>query len=58
MEKSIESLTELFGTVTIKIGAQFHLQKFYSSFGFQQSSDVYLEDGIAHIEMISTAAIS
>lgn len=58
MKKSIETVNVLFGIVSIKIGAQFHLQKFYSSFGFQQTSDVYLEDGIEHIEMISSPAIS
>ncbi len=58
MKKSIESIHKLFGAVSIKIGAQFHLQKFYSSFGFQQTSDVYFEDGIEHIEMILPAIIS
>jgi ElaA protein len=27
------------------------LQKFYESFGFVQSGEIYLEDGIEHIEM-------
>ena len=58
MKKSIESIHKLFGVVSIKIGAQLYLQKFYSSFGFQQTSNVYLEDGIEHIEMISSPAIS
>lgn len=35
----------------IKISAQFHLKNFYSSLGFKKCSDVYLEDGIEHIEM-------
>ena len=52
MEKSIEVATQLFGKTPIKIGAQLYLRKFYSEFGFVQSSDVYLEDGIEHIEMI------
>ncbi len=52
MEKSIESVTELFGISPIKIGAQLYLKKFYSSLGFETSSEVYLEDGIEHIEMI------
>jgi len=58
MKKSIESIHKLFGVVSIRIGAQLYLQKFYSSFGFQQISDIYLEDGIEHIEMISSPAIS
>ncbi|HZH36493.1 MAG TPA: GNAT family N-acetyltransferase [Flavisolibacter sp.] len=34
------------------MGAQLYLKKFYESFGFQQTSDVYMEDGIAHIYMV------
>ena len=52
MERSIEEAKRLFGTVPIKIGAQLYLREFYHSFGFKQSSDVYDEDGIDHIEMI------
>ena len=40
------------GHAPMKIGAQLYLKNFYSSFGFEQSSDVYDEDGIDHIEMI------
>ena len=52
MEKSIEEAQRLFGNVPIKIGAQLYLKEFYNSFGFKQSSDIYDEDGIDHIEMI------
>lgn len=52
MDKSIEELEKLFGKVPIKIGAQLYLKEFYNSFGFKQSSDIYDEDGIDHIEMI------
>ena len=52
MERSIEELERLFGKVPIKIGAQLYLREFYNSFGFKQSSDIYDEDGIDHIEMI------
>lgn len=52
MNKSIELLEELYGSVSIKIGAQLYLKKFYESFGFQQVEEVYLEDGIEHILMI------
>ena len=51
MQKSIEELVRLYGQTPIRIGAQLYLKKFYSSFGFEQSSDVYDEDGIDHIEM-------
>lgn len=52
MRYSIEKCFALFGKQSVKIGAQLYLKKFYASFGFEQTSDVYLEDGIEHIEMI------
>lgn len=52
MEYSIEKCIEYFGNGPIKIGAQLYLKKFYESLGFEQSSEVYDEDGIDHIEMI------
>jgi ElaA protein len=52
MDVSIEKCYELFGKGPIKIGAQLYLKNFYESFGFVQSSEVYDEDGIDHIEMI------
>lgn len=55
MIKSIEEVTRMFPNMPIKIGAQLYLKAFYSSLGFQQSSDIYIEDGIEHIEMIREA---
>jgi ElaA protein len=52
MQKAIEICSELFETKEIKIGAQYYLKNFYSSLGFHQTSDIYLEDGIEHIEMV------
>jgi ElaA protein len=52
MEYSIAMVEARFGKVPIKIGAQQYLQKFYTSLGFVQSSEMYMEDGIPHIEMI------
>jgi ElaA protein len=52
MQKSMEALFSLFGNIPIKIGAQLYLKKFYESLGFQQTSDIYVEDGISHIEML------
>ena len=54
MKESIETSYNIFGKTPIRIGAQLYLKKFYESFGFQQSSDIYLEDGIEHIEMLLT----
>ncbi|MFM2588717.1 GNAT family N-acetyltransferase [Vibrio sp. TBV020] len=36
----------------IEIGAQEHLAQFYSKHGFVQTSEMYLEDDIPHIDMI------
>lgn len=51
MGKSIDACYELFGKATIRIGAQLYLKKFYEGFGFIQTGEIYLEDGIEHIEM-------
>ena len=37
---------------TVKIQAQEYLSKFYSSFGFEATSETYLEDNIPHIDML------
>ncbi|MBX3255290.1 MAG: GNAT family N-acetyltransferase [Chitinophagaceae bacterium] len=52
MQRSINAVYQLFGQVSIRIGAQFYLKNFYESFGFVQDSDIYLEDNIEHIKMI------
>lgn len=51
MEKSIAVVEEHYGKGPIKIGAQQYLQRFYTSLGFEQTSEMYLEDKIPHIEM-------
>jgi ElaA protein len=51
MEKSIEETISLYGKTPIRIGAQLYLKDFYTSLGFITSSEIYLEDGIEHIEM-------
>lgn len=52
MQLSINHTFSLFNCNTIRIGAQLYLKKFYESLGFTQSSDMYLEDNIPHIEMV------
>jgi ElaA protein len=51
IQKAIEQIKRLFDKEQITISAQLYLQKFYESHGFIQTSDVYLEDDIPHIEM-------
>ncbi|MBV9989445.1 MAG: GNAT family N-acetyltransferase [Chitinophagaceae bacterium] len=52
VQRSIEACYELFGAGAIHIGAQLYLKKFYGEFGFDPAGEVYLEDGIEHVEMI------
>ena len=52
MKKSIEQIHHLYGNTPIKIGAQLYLLSFYTSLGFQQTSGIYLEDNIEHVEMV------
>lgn len=49
--RGLEKLYELYPTLPTRIGAQAHLHKFYGSLGFVQSSELYDEDGIPHIQM-------
>lgn len=52
MEYSVDQCHTLFGPLPIRIGAQCYLEKFYTSLGFRPDGEIYLEDGIQHIEMI------
>lgn len=52
MAQTIEIAHRLYGPVPIRIAAQYYLKAFYESFGFQQAGERFLEDGIAHIEML------
>lgn len=54
MREAIKQCNLLYGEQTIKIGAQYYLKNFYGEFGFKQTSDLYDEDGIPHIEMVRT----
>ena len=51
MRESITGIAHHFGESKITIGAQLYLKKFYESHGFVQTSEMYLEDDIPHIEM-------
>jgi ElaA protein len=55
MNEAIDRCNALFGKQPIKIGAQLYLQKFYNDLGFNQTSEMYLEDNIPHIEMLRDA---
>ncbi len=51
MREAISGIQLHFGESKITIGAQLYLKKFYESHGFVQTSEMYLEDDIPHIEM-------
>jgi ElaA protein len=54
MGKAIHISLHYWPNKNIQIGAQKHLQKFYQQQGFKAVSEVYLEDGIAHLDMLLT----
>lgn len=51
MEYSISEVRQKLNAEEILIGAQLYLHQFYSSLGFIQEGDMYLEDNIEHIKM-------
>lgn len=51
MEHAIQRIGAMYTSPCIRISAQAHLAAFYSSLGFVQESETYLEDGIPHVEM-------
>ncbi len=51
MRQAIAGILHHYGETEITIGAQLYLKKFYESHGFVQTSEMYLEDDIPHIQM-------
>lgn len=51
MKRAVEIEESLLGEKKITISAQLYLKKFYESHGFKQTSEMYLEDGLPHIQM-------
>ena len=52
LEESLRACQSLWPNHSIEIGAQAYLEAFYTRHGFVKTSDIYLEDGIPHIDMI------
>lgn len=50
--EATQRIHQSFGNGPIRIGAQCYLIQFYASFGFIEEGEMYLEDGIEHIEMV------
>jgi ElaA protein len=49
--RALAYLEEQNNQMPVVISAQFHLKKFYMTFGFAQEGQPYDEDGIEHIKM-------
>lgn len=56
MREAVTSVLAHWGPQAIRIGAQARLEKFYMQHGFLDAGVPYMEDGIAHIEMVRAAA--
>ncbi|WP_291870943.1 GNAT family N-acetyltransferase [Maribacter sp.] len=52
MEASIKAVKTHFNQIKIHISAQEYLIKFYTSLGFKQVGEGYLEDNIPHVGMV------
>ncbi len=52
MREAISLCEERHPQTPIYLSAQSHLSRFYGSFGFETTSEEYLEDGIPHVDMI------
>ncbi|MEZ9141715.1 MULTISPECIES: GNAT family N-acetyltransferase [unclassified Shewanella] len=52
MQRSIDVVKTQWPQTSIQIGAQQHLSDFYQQQGFTVNSEMYLEDGIPHIDML------
>jgi len=52
MRRSLLEMERCFPGQPIRIGAQTYLNGFYRSFGFENASELYMEDGIEHVEMV------
>lgn len=52
MQRALASMAQQWGPQPIRIGAQARLEYFYVQHGFVKTGVPYIEDGIAHIEML------
>ncbi len=52
LQTALAEISRCWPKRNVKIAAQEYLQSFYARYGFLRLSDVYLEDGIPHVEMV------
>lgn len=52
MEKALAFIKNNWQNVSVKLGGQTYLEKFYGNLGFVKVGKPYIEDGIPHVYMI------
>ncbi len=52
VQRGLDIIRSEWKETVVKIQAQEHLSEFYGSFGFEAVSEMYLEDGIPHVDMM------
>ena len=57
MQKAIAISTKKWPEHNIQLGGQEHLKAFYQQQGFEPVSEMYLEDGIPHIDMLRVTKV-
>lgn len=55
VDQTISAISQVWGPQPIRIGAQMQLAGFYGKHGFEDVGKPYMEDGIAHLEMLCPA---
>ena len=55
LQAALKKISRCWPKAPTRISAQDYLQAFYERHGFLRESEVYLEDGIPHVEMVKEA---
>ena len=55
MKEGLRKAAETYPGRAVRIGAQIRLERFYQSLGFHTVSEMYIEDGIEHVQMLRAA---
>ena len=55
MKQGLAKAAEVYPGRPVRIGAQIRLERFYQSLGFRTVSEMYIEDGIEHVQMLRAA---
>jgi ElaA protein len=55
MKEGLRKAAEIYPGQPVRIGAQIRLERFYQSLGFRTVSEMYIEDGIEHVQMLRNA---